>query len=208
MKYPANPGRRSAIRKTARLAGFAALANTSLQGIATANGAAEGAEKKLPKYGIQGYEAPELDVGYWIDADGEPSKFSIEDSKGNWILLKCFQNWCPGCHSSGFPFLQAFAKEFHDNPDVSIAAIQTVFEGFDTNTQDAVRELQLEYKLPIMMGHDAGDPEGLSTPDTMLKYRTGGTPWIILIDPNGMVAFNDFRVNTRKLIRFLHEQVG
>lgn len=205
MKYPDSAGRRDALKKSAQMMGFAALTSTGLQGNSIAN---ESADNKLPKYGIQGYEAPELDIDYWIDADGDRSKFSILDSRGKWVLLKCFQNWCPGCHASGFPTLQAFANEFHNHPKVAIAGIQTVFEGFSTNTQDAVRELQLEYELPILMGHDAGDPEGFRTPDTMLKYRTGGTPWIILIDPEGIVAFNDFQVSTPRLIEFMYEQVG
>ena len=201
-----NPARRKAIKKSAQAMGLAALSGAGMQGLAIAEDSAGTAIES--KYGILGYEAPELDVDYWIDADGDRSKFSIADSKGKWIVLKCFQNWCPGCHASGFPFLQAFAKEFHDHPKVAIAAIQTVFEGFSTNTQDAVRKLQLEYELPIVMGHDPGDPDGLNISDTMLKYRTGGTPWIILIDPDGVVAFNDFRVSTSKLIEFIYEQVA
>ncbi len=199
-------GRRHVLKRSAQTIGLATLSNGVLNGFA--NAAADLGASEDSKYGIKGHEAPELDIEYWIDADGDRSKFSIADSRGKWIVLKCFQNWCPGCHASGFPFLQAFAKEFYENPKVAIAAIQTVFEGFTTNTQDAVRELQVEYQLPIVMGHDPGDPEGLKISDTMIKYRTGGTPWIILIDPDGMVAFNDFRVNTTKLIEFMHEQVG
>ncbi len=198
-----NPERRGVIKKSAGLMGLAALSGTGLSGMAAAQ---EGQQRK---YGIQGYEAPELDIDYWIDADGEPANFSIADSKGKWTFLKCFQNWCPGCHSSGFPSLKAFSDEFHDNPKVAIAGIQTVFEGFSSNTQDAVRELQQRYDLPIVMGHDPGDPDAAhSSSDTMIKYRTGGTPWLILIDPDGVVAFNDFRVDTGKLIEFMHEQVG
>lgn len=181
------------------MAGLAALTGSGVSGLATAQDS---------KYGILGYEAPELAIDYWIDAEGKPASFTIAESKGKWTFLKCFQNWCPGCHASGFPSLKAFADEFHDNPKVAIAGIQTVFEGFSTNTQDAVRELQLRYELPVVMGHDPGDPEGLKISDTMLKYRTGGTPWLILIDPEGVVAFNDFRVDTGKLIEFMHEQVS
>lgn len=163
------------------------------------------------RFGIGGQEAPELDIGYWIDGDGEPSSFSVKASAGKWVFLKCFQNWCPGCHSSGFPSLKAFADEFHGHPKVAIAGIQTVFEGFSANTQDDVRELQMRYELPVVMGHDAGNPDdenGDHRPSTMVNYRTGGTPWLILIDPTGTVVFNDFRVNSTKLIEFIHEEVA
>jgi len=182
---------------------LAALPALGAGGLFTTQAQAQGRD-----YGIEGYEAPELAIDYWIDADGKPSSFSIEESKGKWVFLKCFQNWCPGCHSSGFPTLKAFADEFHDHPKVAIAGIQTVFEGFSSNTQDDVRKLQQRYELPIVMGHDPGDPDGIHTSDTMMKYRTGGTPWLILIDPTGVVAFNDFRVNVEKLIEYIHEQLA
>lgn len=160
------------------------------------------------RYGIRGREAPEIKLDYWIDKDGNDSSFSVEENRGKWVFLKCFQDWCPGCHSSGFPTLKAFADEFHDHPKVAIAGIQTVFEGFYSNTQEDVRKLQLRYELPITMGHDPGNEDTHERPQTMRKYRTGGTPWLILIAPDGTVAFNNFHVDKDKLIEFVKEQVA
>ena len=154
-------------------------------------------------YGIFGEVAPELNIDYWIDENGHPTEYSVTDQKGKWVFLKCFQDWCPGCHSSGFPALQKFSAEFAGHPKVSIAAIQTVFEGFRSNTLEDVRKLQLRYELPIPMAHDPGNPDGNHRPQTMQKYRTGGTPWIIIIDPNGTVVFNDFHINVDKLIEYV-----
>lgn len=157
--------------------------------------------------GIEGYMAPELALDYWIDGNGEPSSFSVHEAKGKWVFLKCFQNWCPGCHSSGFPTLKAFSDEFHGHPKVAIAGIQTVFEGYLTNTVDAVRELQLRYDLPIVMGHDPGNRETHDVPSTMRNYRTGGTPWLILINPDGVVVYNGFHVDPDKLIDYVGSQI-
>lgn len=157
--------------------------------------------------GIVGQLAPELDIDYWIDADGKPSGFSVMEARGQWVFLKCFQNWCPGCHSSGFPTLKAFSDRFHDHPQVAIAAVQTVFEGHGSNTKAAVRELQLRYELPVTMGHDPGDPETHDVPMTMRNYRTGGTPWLILANPEGRVVFDGFHVDSAKLIDYVAEQV-
>lgn len=158
--------------------------------------------------GIEGHKAPEIKLDYWIDGDGEPAHFSVMESRGKWVFLKCFQNWCPGCHSSGFPTLQAFSERFHDHPDVAIAGIQTVFEGFRSNTLDDVRKLQLRYDLPIIMGHDPGNEETHARPVTMQAYRTGGTPWLILIGPDGTVVYNNFHVDSKKLIEFVEKQVA
>ncbi|MEE9319578.1 MAG: TlpA disulfide reductase family protein [Granulosicoccus sp.] len=164
--------------------------------------------QNLTQYGITGQAAPELAVSGWTDAKGAATKFSIADSRGKWVFLKCWQAWCPGCHSSGFPTLQAVQKAFHGHPDVAIAAVQTVFEGFGSNTQDKVAEMRDRYELVIPMGHDAGDADGDKRPSTMVSYRTGGTPWLILIDPGGKVVFNDFQVQTDKLIDYINEKVA
>ena len=162
--------------------------------------------------GIRGYVAPELKVPHWIDGKGnEQEAFTIAANKGKWIYLKCFQHWCPGCHSSGFPGTVKLAKAFPKHEQLAIAAIQTTFEGFSTNDQAALRKNQLRYDLDIPFGHDSGDSEAEHGsreryPNTMLSYRTGGTPWIVLINPKGEVVFNDFHVDSDKLIKFLSEQ--
>jgi len=215
MSLPADRKRRILIQRASALtaaAAWPALADTETDGPIEDGDAAEkpsnaNTEPELEKYGIRGYIAPEIETDYWIDANGEPTTFSVEEQRGKWLLLKFFQNWCPGCHSSGFPTLKAFADEFHDNPKVAIAGLQTVFEGRSTNTQDKVRKLQLRYELPIIMGHDAGIPETDHHPLSMINYRSGGTPWLILVAPDGTVVFNDFHVNPEWLIEVVKQQV-
>ena len=159
-----------------------------------------------PKYGIKGRKAPELEIDYWIDRNGEPTTFRLADHAGKWVFLKCFQSWCPGCHSHGFPSLQKISRALRDNPRVVFAGIQTVFEGHFTNTVDKVREIQLQYDLQMPMGHDPG-PEG-GYPATMANYRTGGTPWMVLIDPEQRVIYNDYGIDADKAIQFLLRQTA
>ncbi len=164
--------------------------------------------------GISGQKAPELKVPYWIGPNGKESDaFSLAANKGKWIILKCFQNWCPGCHSVGFPSLQKIHAAFKDSDKVAIAAIQTTFEGYHTNTRSALAENQSNYDLDIPFGHDQGDPdaghnEWESRPMTMLEYKTEGTPWFIVIDPNGYVAFNHFHVRTEQLIAAIQKDIA
>ena len=66
-------------------------------------------------YGIRGRMAPELEVDYWIDAHGAPTRrFKVSEAGGKWVFLKCFQKWCPGCHSHGLPTLKRVADAFAD----------------------------------------------------------------------------------------------
>lgn len=159
-----------------------------------------------PNYGIVGQFAPELEVSDWIGPEGDPTGFSLGEHNDKWVFLKCFQSWCPGCHSHGFPALQEISAALAGHSHVVFAGIQTVFEGHTVNTIDKVREIQLQYDLRMPMGHDPGAP-GVS-PTTMRNYRTGGTPWMILIDPQRRVVFNDFGIDVNKAITFLRSQAG
>ena len=162
------------------------------------------ASAAAPKYGIVGHGAPELKVDFWIDAEGESTDFSLGEHENKWVFLKCFQSWCPGCHSHGFPALKEISDALVGQTNVVFAGIQTVFEGHSVNTVDKVREIQLQYGLRMPMGHDPG-ARGAS-PATMRDYRTGGTPWMILIDPGRRVVFNDYGIDVEKAIAFLRRQ--
>lgn len=178
------------------LATFAGLSTLKApQAVAASNG-----------YGIVGQYAPELKVDYWIDQRGNKTSFKLADHQGKWIFLKGFQSWCPGCHSHGLPALKKISDALIDNPKVVFAGIQTVFEGHSVNTQDKVRETQLQYDLKIPMGHDPGGDNGRSF--TMADYRTGGTPWMILINPKREVIYNDFGINVDNAIQFLKDQTA
>lgn len=146
--------------------------------------------------------APELRVAYWIDGEGaERVPLQLADLGGGYKVLFCFQDWCPGCHSSGFPTLKQLVERLADR-GFGFAAIQTVFEGAESNTVEKVRENQLKYGLKIPFGHDL-PADGQSQPSLMTDYRTGGTPWFVLIDPLGQVVFSDFRLDASRLIAAL-----
>jgi thiol-disulfide isomerase/thioredoxin len=136
--------------------------------------------------GIVGKEAPSLQGAAWVQTIDDVIP-TIEKGKVNYLFF--FQSWCPGCHSHGFPTLQKLKEKF---PDVNFIAVQTVFEGFNTNTKErAVADVK-SFGLDIPVGHDGtpGNPSPL-----MRVYRAGGTPWTVIIDKQGVVQFNGFRLS-------------
>src|SRR3546814_9984590 len=82
--------------------------------------------------------------------------------------------------------------------EFGIAGVQTVFEGVEVNTPDRLRHDQTKYGLRIPFGHDAISPDG-RYPTTMVNYRTGGTPWLVVIDPAGTVIENGFSIDAEEL---------
>jgi len=147
--------------------------------------------------------AAEFNVKDWVDARGEPTAPVTLASLGDrFKVLYCFQSWCPGCHSKGFPDLKKMVEALPDSNRVAFLAVQTVFEGFDTNTYDAMLETRGKYQIPIPFGHDAGD-DGNSRSNLMRAYCTGGTPWFIFINPENRVVFSDFHLDPDAAIEYL-----
>lgn len=156
------------------------------------------------KYGIEGLTAPELTKFRWIGVQGEDIEpIQLSDYGGKFVVLYCFQSWCPGCHKVGLPSLQKMVTVLQENEAVKFFAIQTVFEGKSQNTFEKLIETQKQYELDIPFGQDEGDEKTNNISSTMYYYRTGGTPWFILIDQKGTVVFNDFHLNTDEAIKFL-----
>ncbi len=149
-------------------------------------------------------KAAELVVPQWIDASGnETNPIKLADFEGKFKVIFCFQDWCPGCHSVGFPSLQKMVTPLKDNENVVFLAIQTVFEGRDENTYEKIKLNQEKYNLNIPFGHDEGDANSNYISTVMRDFRTGGTPWFILIDQQNNVVFSDFHLNTDNTIAFL-----
>ena len=148
--------------------------------------------------GIVGREAPPWDVTQWINLPDGVTAIDRSDFDGKVVYLYCFQSWCPGCHSRGFPTLQALIRRYEDQEDVAFVAVQTVFEGFSTNTVDAAWDTARRYQLEIPVGHSG---ESGRRSELMRRYRNGGTPWVVIIDKHGQVRFNDFHISVPQAAR-------
>ena len=153
--------------------------------------------------GILGQEAPEVWAAQWQNLDLGETTFDVHRYHGKVVYLFFFQSWCPGCHSRGFPTLQAIARHYAHDSDVKFAVVQTVFEGFGSNTSQQAWSTMKRLGLALPIGHDPG-PRGHRSL-TMERYRSGGTPWIVIIGPDGVVRFNGFNIKVDKAIGLINE---
>ncbi len=145
--------------------------------------------------------APELRVAQWIDAQGQArTPLTLTELGGGFKVIYCFQHWCAGCHSHGFPALAKLVDAL-SGAGFGFAVVQTVFEGFEANTFERLRETQLRYGLALPFGHDhPAASHCAAVPTVMQDYGTGGTPWFIVISPAGEVVFSDFQLDADRLI--------
>lgn len=154
------------------------------------------------------FRAPELRVAQWIDAQGlARAPLTLAELGDGFKVIYCFQHWCAGCHSHGFPALLKLVGALSGTAAGSgsgfgFAVVQTVFEGAEANTFERLRETQLRYSLKLPFGHDwpAASDGAVAIPTVMQDYGTGGTPWFIVINPAGEVVFSDFQIDADRLI--------
>lgn len=154
--------------------------------------------------GIAGLPAPPLENVRWIDEKGdERSPLTLAELGQGFKILYFFQDWCAGCHRHGFPAFVTLAEELRDK-GVGLAAIQTVFEGSEINTFDRLRESQRRYGLRVPFGHAVADlASGDAAPAIMEAYRSGGTPWFVVIAPDGRVVHDGFLLAADGIIQAL-----
>ncbi|MBF0277854.1 MAG: hypothetical protein HQM13_08690 [SAR324 cluster bacterium] len=89
-------------------------------------------------------------------------------------------------------------KYYKDDPDVAIVAVQTAFEGFKVNTFGGTEQVAKKYDLQIPIGQSGTEEE----PSPVMKnYRTGGTPWVVIIDKEGIVRYNNFHIEAKYAIQ-------
>jgi tetratricopeptide (TPR) repeat protein len=84
------------------------------------------------------------------------------------------------------PLIQNLAGQAAgQNAPLAFVAIQTAFEQFDVNAPEAVAEMAKTHKIAFPFGH-AGE-EG-SPPEVLYRYKAKGTPWLVLIDREGVIC--------------------
>lgn len=150
--------------------------------------------------GILGQKAPGWDAKHWRNVPDDARSLDVSDYKGKVLYLYFFQSWCPGCHAHGFPTLKTLSETFADDEAVAFVAVQTVFEGFLSNTPKRALESLERHELKVPVGHSGskGKRSGM-----MRDYRSGGTPWTVIVDKAGVVRFNGFHITAEDAARLM-----
>ncbi|MFQ5701334.1 MAG: TlpA family protein disulfide reductase [Acidobacteriota bacterium] len=133
-----------------------------------------------------GRTAPEWEISEWLNAD--PGRLS--DNRGKVVLIDFFQLWCPGCNAFSIPLFTEWEKRYAGRDDLLIVSIHTVFEGHAYQGPERLRAFVREKGIHHPVGIDAYASARDTMPITMRRYRTRGTPEVVIIDKRGRVRFD------------------
>jgi len=104
-------------------------------------------------------KAPEIAIDCWVQ--GQPS--TLEQNRGNVILIEVFQVNCPGCFIHGFPEVIEVVQRFQGEPLVTWG-LATAFEDFDKNNLQNLQKL-------LSTGEVTGDTLAAMTQANLLDFN-------------------------------------
>lgn len=155
------------------------------------------------KGGILGQQAPKITVDEWMHIPKGEKAPTPESLKGKVVYIYCYQSWCPGCHSSGFPTLKKVSEKFKDNDHVEFLVVHTVFEGFSVNTPAKWKAVADKHKLHHLRFAHSGTEKKKSV--LRSDFKTRGTPWTIIIGKDGKVKYNNFHIKPEAAITLIEK---
>ena len=162
------------------------------------------AQGKKMKGGILNQQAPEWKVDSWFNLPEGKETLTLADYKGKVIYLYFFQSWCPACLKFGFPTLKQLQDKYKDNKDVAFVAVQTVFEGHNTNTVETAKKIAKKFSLEIPFGQSG---EKGKRSEIKKNYKAPGTPWTVIIGKNGEVKFNYFIIKPGEAEKLIDQEL-
>ncbi len=156
-----------------------------------AAGAAALAASAVPAAGFSASRpAPMWEITDWLNGDGG----NVDTLKGKVVIIDFFQLWCPGCNKFSGPLMQHWQEKFAnaiEGGQLQMVKIHTVFEGHDYQNATKLKSYVAEKKITMPVGIDRHEA-GQRVPITMRRYRTSGTPEMVIIGPDGMIVFQKF----------------
>ena len=122
-----------------------------------------------------GEVAPVAELPVLTPGDTRGATSSIEELRGQWVLLNIWASWCGPCETEA-PDLVAFQKEHLARGEFTVLGIQT--QDGTEDGRDFIEEFGLNYPSLRDGSGDYADELGAT-----------GVPETLLLDPEGNVAY-------------------
>ena len=149
----------------------------------------------IPDHPIVGKSCPDFtltDVNFF-----KQKIVSLKDFHGKWLVLDCWNRYCSNCISS-MPRMDSIRKEFKNQIEVVYIGYTGNLHAKESDNKEIrilYERVQREYNLDLPMAFDSL---------LMDRFKIAATPYIIIIDPNGIVraiTTHIDRIELNKIIR-------
>jgi len=124
----------------------------------------------------------------WFDKDEKKMPhIRLKDLKGKLTFINVFLKTCPGCPKSHKIFKKLIDK-YKDRKDIQFLGVQSVSYGHKQNTERHLHEIRKKYGYKFPMAQD-------NQAVFIMQYGAGGTPWNIVLGPEGTIEHNYFFIS-------------
>lgn len=149
---------------------------------------------------VAGEPAPGWVIDEWLRQPA--GGVELSQLRGRTIVMVCVQHNCPASKLLAVPMMADAAARFADADDVSLILHQTAFTDFRFNTPASFGLLLEQLPPHVALAHSGN---ALSRPVILDDYGVRGTPWTLIIGPDGIVEFSGCLLDSSELIRMVEE---
>ncbi|MEO1997856.1 MAG: hypothetical protein ABGZ17_21560 [Planctomycetaceae bacterium] len=136
----------------------------------------------------------------WISGKGWTKARDIADLKGQTVCLVCVQAACRASSTHALPMVTALSQQYAADDAVKIVVVQTAFRDFRSNSLANAKRLAKSLPDTVAVGH-TGDSK--HRPAVLDNYGIAGTPWVVIIDASGNVAFSAVHLRVEQVGRII-----
>ncbi|HCH31839.1 MAG TPA: alkyl hydroperoxide reductase [Oceanospirillaceae bacterium] len=123
----------------------------------------------------------------WLNSD---LPISIDNLRGQVVVIVAFQMLCPGCVSHCLPQASKI-HQLYGGQGVQVIGLHSVFEHHEAMSAVSLQAFLHEYQIQFPVAIDQASKTG-PIPLTMANLHLQGTPTTIVIDAEGVVRLKHF----------------
>jgi hypothetical protein len=157
-------------------------------------------DERFQRQYVVGQTAADWHVSEWLRSNGQPV-LDVADLRGKLVALFCFDPECRGSQTHGLPALRSIGEHYFGDPDVVVVGLYVPTTRRRTKRSDLL-DLAAQLPLRTLIGQCGAGGED---PRILDDYQICGTPWLVLIDRDGIVQFSNYVVQSDEIVRRVEE---
>ncbi len=132
----------------------------------------------------------------WFDKNKKKlPHIRLKDLKGKLTFINVFLKTCPGCPKSHKIF-KKLTEKYKSRKDIQFLGVQSVSYGHKQNSEKELHTIREKYGYDFPMAQD-------NQAVIIMQYGAGGTPWNIVLGPEGQIEHNYFFISEKDADKYV-----